>query len=78
MRAFATNYQAQQEQFFRSGFSGGRMPNKYSVSRCGSGWAISVDGAILMICERKAVAQQIVRDAKARELRRCSQSQQWP
>jgi hypothetical protein len=41
------------------------MSGQYIISKCSSGWAIAVDGAIVLVCKRKAVAQRIVRDVTA-------------
>jgi hypothetical protein len=38
------------------------MSSEYSISKCNGGWAIAVDGVIVLVCKRKAVAQRIVRD----------------
>jgi hypothetical protein len=41
------------------------MSSNYIISKCSGGWAISVDGAILLVCKRKQIALRIVREATA-------------
>jgi hypothetical protein len=45
----------------------GRMPDRYNISKRDDGWLISVDGTMLLVCERKKVALRAVRDAMARD-----------
>jgi hypothetical protein len=42
---------------------GNRMSGHYVISKRHDGWAIAVDGSMLLICERKKMAIQAVRDA---------------
>ena len=39
------------------------MPGHYVISKHDEGWAITVDGALLLICERKKMAIRAVREA---------------
>jgi hypothetical protein len=43
------------------------MPGHYSISKRSDGWAVIVDGATVLICERKKAAIQAVQDAMAQE-----------
>jgi hypothetical protein len=45
------------------GFSGDRMSGHYVISKRNDGWVIAVDGVPLLVCERRKVAVQAVRDA---------------
>jgi len=42
------------------------MPGHYVISKRSDGWAIAVDGSMLLICERKKDAMRAVRQATAR------------
>jgi hypothetical protein len=42
------------------------MSSHYSISKRSDGWAITVDGSMLMICERKKAAVRAVMEATAR------------
>jgi len=39
------------------------MPDHYVIAKHCGGWVISVDGAMLLICERKRAAIRAVQDA---------------
>ena len=42
------------------------MSSHYSISKRNNGWVITVDGSMLMICERKKAAIRAVMEATAR------------
>lgn len=44
------------------------MLSQYVISKCSNGWAIAVDGSVVLICERKKTAMQAVREATAHSL----------
>ena len=42
------------------------MPDHYVIAKHCDGWAIFVDGSMLLICERKRAAIRAVQDATAK------------